>query len=97
MYGGKRSGDEANMRRWMTAFPVGSRVIRMFGLRLRLSCVVGLPGCGRAQNCVGVMSDPAGSNGSAIVASCWIIGRPADVSPSSSDISVRNLLASSMS
>jgi hypothetical protein len=103
VYGGKRSGDETNVRRLMTAFPVGSRVIRMFGLRLRVSCLVGLLGmvCGRAQNCVGVMSEPASSIGSIIVASCWSIvgvsGGMHDVSSSSDVISVRNLLASSMS
>jgi hypothetical protein len=70
----------------------------MFGLRLRWSCVVGLLECGRAQNCVGVMGEPAGSIGSTVVASCWFMGGPTDVSSSSSDvISVRNLLASSMS
>ena len=74
----------------------------MFGLRLRLSCVVGLPSCGSAQNCVGVMGEPAGSTGSTVVASCWFMGGTTDVSSSSSFsssdvISVRNLLASSMS
>ena len=103
MYGGKRSGDETSMRRLMTAFPVGSRVIRMFGLRLRASCLVGLLElvCGRAQNCVGVMSEPASSVGSVVVASCWFMvevsGGMTDVSSSSDVVSVRNLLASSMS
>ena len=97
MYGGKRSGDGTSVRRLMTAFPVGSCVIRMFGLRLRVVCHVGLLGivCGHSQNCVGVMSEPTSSVGWIPSDSCWsIVGVTGGLQCISS---VRNLLASSMS